>query len=146
MLKTKKAQGIPMETVIIAIIVLVVLVVIIAFFVGGTSTVIQKVKQLFGGATTGTDMQTATQFCQQYCDQLVQSGKDQGDKNDAYCYKWFNIDTTGSGNADRGLRGKSDPKAGYVKYYCGSTYPSSAPPENPTDTIGVTCAKPCSQI
>lgn len=142
MLKTKKAQGIPMETVIIAIIVLVVLVVIIAFFVGGTSTVVQKVKQLFGGATAGTDVQTATQFCQQYCDQRVASGNTARD--DAYCTKSFYIDTTGSGSADRGKKGGTDPKTPYVKFYCPPEGQFiSSTDQQPTASLGVACSVPC---
>lgn len=141
MFKTKKAQGIPMETVIIAIIVLVVLVVIIAFFVGGTSTVVQKVKQLFGGAIAGEDRQQAITFCQQYCDKLVSSGKNPGDAADPYCGKSFYIDTLGSGSADRV---GNDPKKPYIKYTCFEPSSVKISGEETKSSLGVSCSIPCS--
>jgi len=56
-----------MNTVIIGIIVLVVLIVIIAFFTGGTGTVINKIKGIFGGATA-TDYESAVKQCENYYD------------------------------------------------------------------------------
>ena len=44
----KKGVELPQNVIIIAIIVLVVLVVLIAFFVGGTGSIGQRIKALFG--------------------------------------------------------------------------------------------------
>lgn len=83
MFRNKKGAELPMNTVIIAIIVIVVLVIVIVFFVGGTASIAQKIKDIFSGATSGQDIQLTTQFCQQYCDQ---------DRKTSYCSKTFNVD------------------------------------------------------
>jgi len=59
MFNNKKGAELPMNTIIIAIIVVVVLVIIIVFFVGGTSSIGQRISEIFSGATAGTDIQTA---------------------------------------------------------------------------------------
>ena len=64
----KKAQGMPMNVIIIAIIVLVVLVILIAFFAGGFGSIVGKVRDLFTGTTTGQARDAVIQTCQNLCD------------------------------------------------------------------------------
>lgn len=104
-MKSKKAQSMPMNVIVIAIIVIVVLVIVIVFFLGGTSSIAQKIKSLFTGATSGTDLQTATQFCNEYCEQ---------GRYNAWCNKDFRIDKNVDGTADK------DTNKNYIKFYCGT--------------------------
>lgn len=83
MFNNKKGAELPMNTIIIAIVVVVVLIIVIVFFVGGTSTIAQKIRGIFGGATSGMDRQVAKNFCEGYC-----SAKDKH-----YCSSVFKIDT-----------------------------------------------------
>jgi len=89
MFNNKKGAELPMNTIIIAIVAVVVLVIIIVFFIGGTSSVAQKIKEIFSGATAGTDIQLATQFCKEYCDQ---------GRTSTYCQKTFNVDKDSNPN------------------------------------------------
>ena len=127
-MKSKKAQSLPMNTIIIAIIAIVVLVIIIVFFIGGTSSIAQKIRELFTGATSGTDLQTAKQFCQEYCDQ---------ERTTAWCNKYFRIDTDANGIAEK--VDNSVITSPYKKFYCGT--PNLATPGNDVDTttIGIAC-------
>jgi len=97
MIKGKRGQGLSMNTVIIGIIVLVVLIVIIAFFTGGTGTVINKIKGIFGGATA-TDYESAVKTCESYADAAEELKKSGGDtSNSAFCSKPFQIDMNKDG-------------------------------------------------
>ncbi len=64
----KKAQGMPMNVIIIAIIVLVVLVIVIAFFAGGFTSIGNKIRDLFGGRVQGQALDIAIQTCQDACE------------------------------------------------------------------------------
>lgn len=104
-----------MELVIISIIIIVVLVVVIAFFVGGTGTVMQKIKQIFTGGTAGTELPIAKEFCNNYCtnaqiDEAIGSGK-----GTAFCTYAFSLDNDGDGQADTV---KTDNGVVKVKFYC----------------------------
>lgn len=123
-MKSKKAQALPMNTIVIAIIVLVVLIIILVFFLGGISSIAQKIRDLFTGATAGTDKQTALQFCQEYCDQGRYS---------MWCTKTFKIDTDGDGIADKDPDTKQ-----YIKFYCG-TPAKIINPNEPMDSLGLSC-------
>ncbi len=87
----KKAQGMPMNVIIIAIIVLVVLVILIAFFAGGFGSVVGKVRDLFTGTTSGQSRDIVVQTCQNLCD----SGKslpESAQKLSGYCKQSFVVD------------------------------------------------------
>ncbi len=113
-LKNKKAQGLPMELVIISIIIIVVLVVVIAFFVGGTGTVMQKIKQIFTGGTAGTELPIAKEFCNNYCTNTQVDETGSG-KDSAFCKYSFTLDNDGDGQADTV---KTDQGVVKVKFYC----------------------------
>ena len=121
-MKSKKAQSLPMNTIIIAIIVVVVLVIILVFFIGGTSSIAQKIRDLFTGATAGTDLQTATQFCQEYCEQ---------ERTTAWCAQTFRIDKDGDNIAQKDEEGK------YIQYYCGAVNKG----QNSENNLGISCGK-----
>lgn len=113
LLNKKRAQGIPMETVIIAIIVLVVLVVIIAFFVSGTGTVIDKIKGIFG-ASKGEDLAIVKSSCETFCDQAVSA--DLQPQQSKYCTYQFKLDKNNDNKAD--TTENNDGKQVTKAFYC----------------------------
>ena len=66
----KKGQGLPMNTVVMAILVIVVLILVLTFFFGGFTGLSMKIRQIFFGSLAGTGKTLAIQNCNQYCDQL----------------------------------------------------------------------------
>ena len=128
MFNKKRAQGIPMETVVIAIIVLVVLVVIIAFFVGGTGSVMEKFKTIFTGAK-GDDIANVKNGCQSLCDSAVNANLP--GKDSAYCKASYKIDTKNAGTPDACPNPQPNgPK--FNAFHCDSS------------NIGVSCSLDCS--
>ncbi len=87
----KKAQGMPMNVVIIAIIVLVVLVIIIAFFAGGFSSITEKIRNLFTGQTSGQQRDIVVQTCQNLCD-TAQSLTAEQQPDSGFCKQTFIVD------------------------------------------------------
>ena len=122
-----------MNTVIITILVILVLVVVAAFFLGGTSNLVTKIREIFYGSISGTDRTFASGTCQQRCDQLEILPKSQL-KNSAYCKDYFNIDSDNDGEADFTGTGKNKV---YTRYYC---YEHSAVlaagAQGPTQVVG----------
>lgn len=93
-MKSKKAQGMPMNVIIIAIIVLVVLIIVIAFFAGGFTGIASKIRGTFGGVT-GQAEDLAIQSCQSLCESagnLAQESQQQS----AFCKRSFLIDDDGN--------------------------------------------------
>ncbi len=136
-MKNNKGQGLPMNTIIIAILVLVVLVVIIAFFVGGTSTVVSKITGIFGGATAGEDVSLARQFCQSYCDK-AQDTDPAYQSNTAYCTKSFKIDGPDNDEvADKFTDGENEGK--YQRFYCDQNNHKFDELAGENNLIGVGC-------
>ena len=86
----KKAQGMPMNVIIIAIIVLVVLVIIIAFFAGGFSSIVGKVRDTFSGAS-GQAKDLAIQNCQSLCESAGNLPTESQPQS-SYCTSSFLID------------------------------------------------------
>ena len=66
----KKAQGLPMNTIVIAIIVIVVLVLVLTFFFGGFATLTEKIKAVFYPSISGQEETLAIQACDRYCGNL----------------------------------------------------------------------------
>lgn len=129
---SKKGQGLPLNTIIIAILVIVVLVVVIVFFLGGFAGLSQKVKIIFFGATAGVDKTLAVQNCQTWCDQakiLPVSLR----KTSAYCDQYQFVDMNNDGEVE---------KEGDVtkKFFCSEGVPGiSKSPGKPTGDLGVGC-------
>lgn len=109
----KKAQGMPVNVIIIAIIVLVVLVILIAFFAGGFGSIAGKVKEVFSIAV-GMHKDRAINACQDYCANAQSSpAGSAAQRQSSYCKASFLVDD--DGNSD------TIP----VRMNCG---PNSAPP------------------
>jgi hypothetical protein len=105
----KKGQGLPMNTVVMAILVIVVLILVLTFFFGGFTGLTMKIRQIFFGSLAGTSETLAVQNCNQYCNQLqLRSGlfDDKGVlitdrvRDLAYC-RLIPIDTDEDGQADK---------------------------------------------
>ncbi len=67
-MKNKKAQGMPVNVIIIAVIVLIVLIFLIIFFVGGFGNVKNRIDALFSGSVTGQSKELVVQQCQSFCE------------------------------------------------------------------------------
>lgn len=93
-MNNKKAQGMPMNVVIIAIIVLVVLVIVIAFFVGGFANITKKLSHLFTGQTSGQSKDIVLKTCENLCDQAATLSENLRQKS-GYCTQLFSIDHDG---------------------------------------------------
>ncbi|HLC71957.1 MAG TPA: hypothetical protein VJH37_00070 [Candidatus Nanoarchaeia archaeon] len=111
---SRKAQGLPLNTVILAILVVLVLLVVGAFFLGGTSGISKTIRGIFYGSTAGQDRVFAVQTCNQRCDSLKLLPTS-ALPDSAYCKQTFSIDTDNNGEAE--FVSSSDPKQ-YIKYYC----------------------------
>src|SRR3989344_4053642 len=114
---SRKAQGLPLNTVILAILVVLVLLVVGAFFLGGTSGISKQIRSIFYGSTAGQDRVFAVQTCQQRCDSLKLLPVADVSKS-AYCGQSFLIDENNDGEAE--FVAASDPKK-YYQYYCWGT-------------------------
>lgn len=112
---SRKAQALPMNTVIIAILVVLVLFVVGAFFLGGTGGIMKTIRQIFSGSIGGEDMVFAVQTCQHRCESLKLLPVSSIPKS-AYCDQPFLIDNTKDGEADF-ITG-ADGKKVYKKHYC----------------------------
>ncbi len=140
----KKGQGLPLNTVIIAILVLVVLVVIVAFFVGGTSTIITKISGIFGGATAGEDISLARNFCENYCEQAIEMDINKPPSS-AFCTKFFKLDSNDADDkADKFTTEEGEDLAGeYKHFYCDGQRHKIDNLAADSDLIGVSCNVQC---
>ncbi len=113
----KKGEGLPLNTIIVAIMVVVVLVVIVSFFLGGATGITNTIKRVFFGTTAGTDLTLAVETCRQYCSQAEGLPKElQG--TSAYCKQNFNIDEDRDGEADRAEQTDADGKRPFLAWKC----------------------------
>ena len=88
----KRGQaGLPMNTLIVAIIAIIVLLLIVTFFTGGLGTIGEKIREIFGAGTAGSDLNLATQFCKDYCSAAKNLPDDEQKLKSAYCKKTFDI-------------------------------------------------------
>lgn len=122
----KKGQGLPLNTLVIAIIVIVVLVIVIIFFVGGMSGVTSKIKNIFVSQTAGTDKVLAVQTCNQYCKNAELLATLPDKQKSPFCKYPFYIDNDGDGEPDYKEEDKSK---GYKEWTC--------------KELGVTCSFSC---
>lgn len=93
----KKGQGLPLNTVIIAILVVLVLIVLVIFFLTGTGGLTKTVRDIFYKTTVGTDKGIAIQTCQKFCNDAKQVSDVE---NSAYCTVTYNIDWDNDGEID----------------------------------------------
>lgn len=96
----KKGQGLPLNTLVMAIIVIIVLVIIVIFFLGGFSAIKDRFTSIFSKAPGGEDYDLVVNSCMQYCEQAKLLASDISKKNSAYCSKTFRIDKNGNGKID----------------------------------------------
>ena len=114
---SRKAQALPMNTVIIAILVVLVLFVVAAFFLGGTSGVMSKIRSLFYGSIGGQDKLTAVQTCNLRCD-AVKALPVSAIPTSAFCMQSFLIDENNNGEADYDPTSSTNQKKNYYRFYC----------------------------
>jgi len=95
----KKGQGLPLNTIVIAILVIIVLVLVVTFFLGGFAGLTTKIRGIFFGTTAGTSVTLAVQQCQIYCENAQLLPTDILKKNSPYC-KPMEIDEDGDGKTD----------------------------------------------
>jgi len=93
----KKAQGLPLNVVIIGIIVIVVLIIVLVFFVGGTAQITQKIREVFGLQASGQQVQLAVNSCTQSCS-AVSSSPQTVQSNSLYCKAAIVVDNDGNAN------------------------------------------------
>jgi len=115
MKRGKRGQGLPLNTIVLAILVVVVLVVIVAFFLGGTTGLTRTIRGIFFGTTAGTDLTIAIETCKARCDQATLLPMDL-QKSSAFCMQPFHIDKDGNGEAEFNTVGG---KKVYDEFYCG---------------------------
>ncbi len=94
--KDKKGAELSMNVIVIVIILVIVLVVLVAFFLGGFSQLVERLK---GVGPDNKD--TAIQDCSSKC--LVAQGLpgDNAKERSSYCRKLVSVDTDGDGKADQ---------------------------------------------
>lgn len=109
---SRKAQALPLNTVILAILVVLVLFVVGAFFLGGTGGIAKQIRSIFYQGTAGQDRVFAEQTCDQRCIQIPLL---QDPSKSSYCTQSFFIDEDNDGEAQ--YKANTDPKQ-YIKYYC----------------------------
>lgn len=118
----KKGQGLSLNVIIIAVLAILVLVIVSAFFLGGFSTLGDKVRGVFTGTTAGSDLDLSISTCTNLC----QRAKDLDPavaRNSAYCTSKFSVDTNNNGKIedDEKDRRCSDGSGGNLIYVpCGS--------------------------
>ncbi len=132
----KKAQGLPMNVVILGIIVIVVLIVVLIFFVGGTAQITSKIKDIFTGRVSAQSAQLAVEDCKQFCASAIELPNDNLKGTSTYCTKAMIVDNAGTA----------------TKYKCGSGSRNGI--EQPTESeagrgikaggdLGITCDITC---
>lgn len=92
----KKAQGLPLNLIVLAAIAALILVLVIAFTIGGAGTFF---KQIFNRGITavGDDVDGAKTNCQNWCTQAQQLTTTAAWKASSYCTKTANIDVNKDG-------------------------------------------------
>jgi len=93
----KKAQGLPLETIVIIIMALVLLVVAIGFFTGSFSSLAGSTKALIS-PTSDADIIAAQNTCTQLCLQAGRVTTVAEFKRTSYCKRVFKFDLNGDGN------------------------------------------------
>jgi len=132
---SRKAQALPLNTVILAILVVLVLFVVGAFFLGGTGGIAKQIRSIFYQGTAGQDRVFAVQTCQQRCDSLKLLPASDVAKS-SYCKDEFLIDENNDGEAE--FDGTGNAKK-YYKYYCWNRQISEKPEDLTPRSLNVPC-------
>src|SRR3989344_4987580 len=98
----KRAQGLPLNLIVLAIIAALVLVLIIAFTVGGAGSTFSRIFKV-STSTTGEEIDSVRAACRNACNnaELSITGSSQWATAD-YCKKRFNLDVDSSGKIEPG--------------------------------------------
>ena len=133
----KKAQGLPLNLIVLAAIAALVLVLGISFTVGGSGAFFGKIYK--GGQTAvGDDLTVVKSACTAACDQAKLTTTDAAYKTSTYCTRTFNVDVNSDGKtADVGVAGA----AGFVQEIglnCGDA-PISTVCENLIGNVAAAC-------
>jgi len=93
----KKAQGLPLNLIVLAVMAALILVLVIAFTIGGAGTFFSKI---FKGGTTavGDETSVVQDACRADCTRAQQSVSTLAWKSTSYCRRTSNIDVNGNGN------------------------------------------------
>jgi hypothetical protein len=92
----KKAQGLPLNMIVLAVIAALILVLVIAFTIGGAGTFFSKIFK--GGITAvGDETSVVQDACRADCTRAQQSVSTVAWKTTSYCTKKANIDRNGDG-------------------------------------------------
>ncbi|MEK6807426.1 MAG: hypothetical protein AABX75_00190 [Nanoarchaeota archaeon] len=102
---TKKAQGLPLNLIVLAAIAALVLVLVISFTVGGSGAFFGKIYR--GGQTAvGDELTLVKTTCTSACDQAKLTAADAAYKTSTYCTRTFNVDVNNDGKiVDVGVKG-----------------------------------------
>lgn len=128
----KRAQGLPLNLIVLAIIAALVLVLIIAFTVGGAGSTFSRIFKV-GTTTIGDEVDSVRAACRNACNNAelsVQNGQQW--VNAEYCKKKINIDKNGNGKLDVGetdLKCWQDPVIVSCQFSVGSTALSAKSPD-----------------
>jgi hypothetical protein len=120
MLKNKKGAELSINVVIIAILVIIVLIVVAAFFMGGFTNVMNRVRTLIWGPVVGVDTDLAIAQCQTLCAQAQNLQTEDAKEKSRFCTTVWNLDTKSDGDADYidEDQGGDKTKDKLCKYYC----------------------------
>lgn len=102
----KRGQGLPMNTIIIAIIVIVVLIAIVIFFLGGFRNIASSISSIWSQQVSSTPEALARETCQSYCTATKSMASDTEKKGSNFCRQKFNIDKNNDGvlkDAEKGI-------------------------------------------
>ena len=131
----KRGQALPLNTIILIILVVLVLIVVAAFFLGGTATLMDIIREILYGSIAGTDRVLAVSNCGSRCSQL-RLLPDSALKGSAYCQEFERIDEDNNGEAE--YEETSDGKKKYVKYFCWNKDTRNT--DNLIETLDVSCS------
>ena len=96
MVANKKAQGLPLHLIVIAVIAALILVIVIAFTIGGAGAFFSKIFSS-GQAAIGDDTDVVKTTCNGLCDTAKGSLTVSAFQSSAYCSRTFNIDLNKDG-------------------------------------------------
>ncbi len=85
-----KAQGLPINLIILAIVAALVLVIVVAFTVGGTSNVFGKISK--SSAVVGGDFEAVRATCKSFCDRAQSLSSTDDWVKSQYCARTFSVD------------------------------------------------------
>ena len=99
----RKAQGLPINTVVLAGLAVLVLLLIAMFVTGGASRIFGAISSAITGRTAGMELETARQTCESLYQAWVNAGCSEV-AGKAYCCKkfdWIDVDGDGYGDPTR---------------------------------------------